>query len=64
MITGLGVVSPIGIGCEPFWNALAAGTSGIRPIDLLRLELGLAVPFGGQIPDFDPEASTCGRGRA
>ena len=54
VITGLGVVSPIGIGCEPFWNALASGTSGIRPIDLFDSS-SLSVRFGGQIPDFDPK---------
>ena len=54
VITGLGVVSPIGIGCEPFWESLATGTSGIRPIDLFDSS-SLSVRFGGQIPDFDPK---------
>jgi len=54
VITGLGVVSPIGIGCEPFWDALTTGTSGIRPIDLFDSS-SLSVRFGGQIPDFDPK---------
>jgi 3-oxoacyl-[acyl-carrier-protein] synthase II len=54
VITGLGVVSPIGIGCEPFWESLASGTSGIRPIDLFDSS-SLSVRFGGQIPDFDPK---------
>jgi len=54
VITGLGVVSPIGIGCEPFWNALVAGASGIRQIDLFDSS-SLSVRFGGQIPDFDPK---------
>ena len=30
-VTGLGIVSPIGVGHERFWNALCAGASGIRP---------------------------------
>jgi len=54
VITGLGVVSPIGIGCAPFWDSLAAGSSGIRPIDLFDSS-SLWVRFGGQIPDFDPK---------
>lgn len=33
VITGLGVVSPIGIGSAAFWEALVAGQSGIRPVD-------------------------------
>ena len=54
VITGVGVVSPIGIGSDAFWSSLAAGTSGIRPIDLFDSS-GLRTPFGGQIPDFDPK---------
>jgi 3-oxoacyl-(acyl-carrier-protein) synthase len=54
VITGLGVVSPIGIGCEPFWRSLASGTSGIRTVDLFDSS-SLSVRFGGQIPDFDPK---------
>ena len=52
VITGLGVVSPIGIGCEPFWESLASGSSGIRPVDLFDAS-SLRVRFWGQIPDFD-----------
>jgi 3-oxoacyl-[acyl-carrier-protein] synthase II len=54
VITGVGVVSPIGIGAEAFWHALLAGESGIRPIDLFDSS-GLTVRFGGQIPTFDPK---------
>lgn len=54
VITGLGVVSPIGIGCEPFWQSLAGGRSGIRLVDLFDAS-SLKVRFGGQIPDFDPK---------
>ena len=52
VITGLGVVSPIGIGCDAFWRALAAGESGIRLVDLFDVS-SLKVRFGGQIPDFE-----------
>jgi 3-oxoacyl-[acyl-carrier-protein] synthase II len=31
-VTGFGVVSPVGLGRRAFWDALAAGTSGIGPI--------------------------------
>ena len=54
VITGAGVVSPIGIGCADFWRALCAGESGIRPVDLFDAS-SLKVRFGGQIPDFDPK---------
>ncbi len=52
VMTGVGVVSPIGIGSEPFWESLAAGRSGIRLVDLFDSS-SLRVRFGGQIPDFD-----------
>jgi 3-oxoacyl-[acyl-carrier-protein] synthase II len=56
VITGIGVVSPIGIGCDPFWDSLAAGRSGIRLVDLFDAS-SLKVRFGGQIPDFDPKVA-------
>jgi 3-oxoacyl-[acyl-carrier-protein] synthase II len=53
VITGAGVVTPLGIACEPFWKALVAGTSGIRPID--RFDAGgLQVDYGGAVTGFDP----------
>jgi 3-oxoacyl-[acyl-carrier-protein] synthase II len=54
VITGLGVVSPVGIGRQAFWEAVAAGRSGIRPLTSFDAS-GLAVRFGGQIIDFDPK---------
>jgi len=53
VITGLGVVSPVGVGRQPFWEAVVAGRSGIGPITGFDTS-GLAVRFGGQILDFDP----------
>ena len=52
-LPGLGIVSPIGIGKEPFWTALCAGRSGIRrlPFD----DPSLPPPFGGVVADFDPK---------
>ena len=34
VITGIGVVSPVGIGKEAFWEGLKQGRSGIRPVTL------------------------------
>jgi 3-oxoacyl-[acyl-carrier-protein] synthase II len=53
VVTGVGVVSPIGIGKEPFWAALCAGRSGVRrlPFD----DPSMPVPFGGVVTDFDPK---------
>jgi 3-oxoacyl-[acyl-carrier-protein] synthase II len=52
-ITGVGPVTPIGTGREAFWNGLAAGRSGIRPISRFDAS-GLACRIGGEIDDFDP----------
>ena len=53
VITGIGVVSPIGIGRERFWAALLAGRSGVRPIRQFDAS-GLPVRFAAEIEDFDP----------
>jgi 3-oxoacyl-[acyl-carrier-protein] synthase II len=52
VITGLGVVSPLGIGRDAFWSALLAGTSGI---DWQPETRGHDTPFrfAGRIRDFD-----------
>ena len=55
VVTGVGVVSPIGIGKEAFWSALAAGRSGIRRLKLFDDGSDLPVPFGGEVADFDPK---------
>jgi 3-oxoacyl-(acyl-carrier-protein) synthase len=32
VVTGLGAVSPVGVGAERFWRAVLAGESGARPV--------------------------------
>jgi 3-oxoacyl-[acyl-carrier-protein] synthase II len=54
VVTGVGVVSPIGIGGDAFWSSLVNAASGIRPIDLFDSS-GLHTPYGGQIAGFDPK---------
>ena len=54
VITGLGVVSPIGIGRDPFWSSLIAGTSGVRRVSSFDTR-SLPVTIGGEIIDFDPK---------
>lgn len=53
VVTGVGVVSPIGIGKGPFWNNLLAGRSGIRNITLFDTS-GLRAQIAGEVSDFDP----------
>ncbi|HUT11087.1 MAG TPA: beta-ketoacyl-[acyl-carrier-protein] synthase family protein [Thermoguttaceae bacterium] len=59
VITGVGVVSPIGIGNEAFWTSLFEGRSGVRRLDLFDQTdiegLGLPPPFGADVADFDPK---------
>jgi len=54
VITGLGVVSPIGIGKSAFWDALCAGQSGVGRITLFDAS-GLPVSIAAEVPDFDPK---------
>ncbi len=52
VITGLGVVSPNGIGKEEFCRASLAGRSGVRRISRFD-PTDLPVHIAGEIPDFD-----------
>ena len=52
VITGLGVVSPNGIGKEEFCRAILAGRSGVRSISRFDPS-DLPVHIAGEIPDFD-----------
>ncbi len=54
VITGLGVVSPIGLGRDAFWQSLVTGSSGIALLG--EFDSGyVRSPIGGQIRDFDPK---------
>lgn len=52
VITGIGVVSPIGIGLDPFIDALRQGQSGVTTISPFS-EQGMAFNIGAPIRDFD-----------
>src|SRR4029450_3330081 len=55
VITGLGIVSPIGTGIEKFWEAALAGRSGIgRPTLSDGSKLPPASRFAGEVRDFNP----------
>ncbi len=56
VITGMGIVSPIGIGISQFWEAALRGKSGIAPIQSLGnfpIE-GYRSQIAGQVTDFQP----------
>jgi 3-oxoacyl-[acyl-carrier-protein] synthase II len=52
VITGVGVLSPIGLDATSFWEALRAGRGGVRRIQAFDPS-GLPVRIAGEIPDFD-----------
>ena len=54
VITGLGVVSPLGCGKEAFWNNLITGKSGIAPMTSLDLS-PYKCKLGGEVRDLKPE---------
>ncbi len=52
MVTGLGLITPVGNTVESTWNNLLAGRSGIAPITHFDTS-EFTVRFGGSIKDFD-----------
>ncbi len=54
VITGMGVVSPVGIGVETMWSNLLAGKNGIGPITLFD-PVNLRSSLAGECNDFNPE---------
>lgn len=53
VITGLGVISPVGIGKDAFWSNLSAGRSGIGPLKSFASN-NLPCKLAAEIQDFDP----------
>lgn len=53
VITGLGVVTPIGTGVEAFWNGLVTGASGGSPIDSFDAS-EYPVRIAAEVKDFEP----------
>lgn len=54
VITGMGAVSPFGVGVDLFWNSLIAGKSGIATTTAMDLEKH-PVKISGEVKGFDPE---------
>src|ERR687894_2662815 len=51
VITGIGVISPIGIGSKSFWENLLAGQVGVRRIASFD-PAGFACQIAGEVPSF------------
>jgi 3-oxoacyl-[acyl-carrier-protein] synthase II len=52
VVTGLGVVSPVGIGADVAWDALVAGRSGVADITLFDTT-DYEIHVAGEVKDFD-----------
>jgi 3-oxoacyl-[acyl-carrier-protein] synthase II len=55
-ITGIGVVSPFGVGRERFWRSVSAGESGTRSIDTFDAS-SLTCQVAAAVPEADVEAA-------
>ncbi|HEV8588909.1 MAG TPA: beta-ketoacyl-[acyl-carrier-protein] synthase family protein [Pyrinomonadaceae bacterium] len=55
VITGIGCVTPIGIGRDSFWNALQRGESGVRTIQSFDVS-NSTVKIAAEVQDFDWQA--------
>ena len=53
VVTGMGAVTPVGIGVENYWNNITAGASGIDTIKTFDPS-ELAVQIAGEVKNFNP----------
>ncbi len=60
VVTGLGLVTPVGIGRQEVWEALLAGTSGFAPVASFDTAK-FSVHLGGEVKGFDPAPFVHGR---
>jgi 3-oxoacyl-[acyl-carrier-protein] synthase II len=52
VVTGMGMISPLGDSLATSWEGILAGKSGVRPITAFDAT-GYPVRFGGSVPEFD-----------
>ena len=62
VITGMGCVTPLGIGRDKFWDGLVAGNSGVRKIESFDVS-NSPVKIAAEVRDFDWEAQLNPRDR-
>ena len=54
VITGLGAVTPFGVGADKFWNSLVEGKSGISTSELIDVSKHVA-KISGEVKNFNPD---------
>ena len=54
VVTGMGVIAPIGIGLNKFWDSLIEGKSGVAVIKGFDT-YDLPTKIAGEVKDFNPE---------
>ena len=53
VITGMGIISPLGIGVDEYWQSLSTGRSGVGPITQFDAS-GYKVRIAAEVKDFEP----------
>jgi 3-oxoacyl-[acyl-carrier-protein] synthase II len=56
VVTGLGAVTPVGVGVKAYWDAITTGRSGLGPLTLVDPDL-VPSKVAGECSDFDPTVS-------
>src|SRR2546423_15073536 len=62
VITGMGCVTPIGVGRKAFWSALQRGESGVRRIQSFDVS-NSPVKIAAEVKDFDWQAQLTAKDR-
>lgn len=56
VVTGLGAVTPVGVGVEAYWDGITAGRSGVGPLTLIDPD-PIPSKVAGECVDFDPSVA-------
>jgi 3-oxoacyl-[acyl-carrier-protein] synthase II len=54
VVTGVGLITPVGVGVDTAWGALLGGASGVGPITLFETDERYVTRIAAEVTDFDP----------